>query len=100
MRAITKIDSKVDFLEKQIKDLQSRLTTMETLYYTSLDIGSIEHDYGIMDWLSSSDEETEDTVPIAEFDFGAGSLPDLNMECLDVDKEDLDKTVSYHSDSD
>lgn len=81
-----KLMAKCDFLQAQIKELRNRLITMETLYYTSLNVQDIEHDYGILDWLSGdSSEEGDYPIPTAPpvdehvYEEAAADIPDLNV---------------------
>lgn len=88
-----KQEAKIDQLNNKIFNLEARLATMETLYYTSLNVNPQENDYGIMDWLSSDDSIDEAQVwplhmmtptapPLEEehqYEDYEPELPDLNQ---------------------
>ncbi len=95
MRAIMKQEAKIDQLNNKIFNLEARLATMETLYYTSLDVNPTDNDYGIMDWLTSEEDSLSDeaatypvlfypepTAPPLEEDHVYEELPLPNLNVL------------------
>lgn len=91
-------EEKIAFLETKIALLETRLATMETLYYTSLRIQPGQNDYGIFDWLTSEEDNSDDdmnVVPVPQLDLGQyANTPADEMEHFLRDNWDLNHGIT------